>query len=222
MSAVAKNPRPDAAPEPKCDPKADKVEARRKAILEVARDVFLNQGYAAASMSEIASRVGGSKGTLYNYFRSKEELFGAFMSEACQGAANAAYQHLPPVGGDLRAALIDFGEIFLRFLFNEQVMAIHRLVVAEAGRFPELGRVFYENGPKRGETKLDAYFSEAVAAGKLRPCDTLKAARWFRDMVFADIYCRALWGVLDRPTPESMHAHSVEAVDIFLAAFGPE
>jgi AcrR family transcriptional regulator len=213
--------RPETAELKTPDAKPDKGEARRKAIVEVARDVFLNQGYAAASMSEIAARVGGSKGTLYNYFRSKEELFGAFMVDACQSAANVAYQHLPPVGGDLRPALVDFGELFLTFLLNEQVMAIHRLVVAEAGRFPELGRVFYENGPKRGEAKLTAYFEAAMEAGQLRRCDPLSAARWFRDMVFSDIYSRALWGVLGPVGKAEIRAHAEEAADIFLSAFGP-
>jgi AcrR family transcriptional regulator len=216
MSATAQK----ASQEPQ-DLKAEKAEARRKAILEVARDVFLNQGYAAASMSEIAARVGGSKGTLYNYFRSKEELFGAFMTDVCQVAANNAYQHLPPVGGELRGPLIEFGVSFLTFLLTEPTMSIHRLVVAEAGRFPELGRVFYETGPKRGEAKLQAYFDDAVAAGKLRPCDTLAAARWFRDMVFCDIYSRALWNVLGEPTPQQIRDHAAEAADIFLSAFGP-
>jgi TetR/AcrR family transcriptional regulator, mexJK operon transcriptional repressor len=224
MSAAAKSPRQtpevSAQSEPRPDPKADKVEARRRAIIETARDVFLTQGYAAASMSEIAAKVGGSKGTLYNYFRSKEELFAAFMVDACQGAANVAYQHLPSADEDLRGGLVDFGELFLTFLLNEQVMAIHRLVVAECGRFPELGRVFYENGPKRGETKLKSYFDGVVASGKLREYDTLSLARWFRDMVFCDVYSRALWGVLEKPTPQEIRRHAEEAADIFLAAFG--
>jgi AcrR family transcriptional regulator len=214
MSAVAEKPRPD--------PKADKVEARRRAILDVARDVFLNQGYAAASMSEIAARVGGSKGTLYNYFRSKEELFAAYMTDACQAAANVAYDQLPPVGGDLRPALIDFGQRFLKFLMTEEVMAVHRLVVAEAGRFPELGRIFYENGPKKGEQKLAAYFADAMAAGSLRQGDALGAARWFRDLVLADVYSRALWRVLESFTEADIRRHTQEAVDIFLEVFGPE
>jgi AcrR family transcriptional regulator len=52
-------------------------DAKRDTIIEVARQVFFEEGYAAASMSTIAARLGGSKGTLYNYFKSKEELFEA-------------------------------------------------------------------------------------------------------------------------------------------------
>ncbi len=62
-------------------------DAKRRAIIDVARAAFLAEGYAATSMSEIAAKLGGSKGTLYNYFRSKEELFEAFMAETCQGPA---------------------------------------------------------------------------------------------------------------------------------------
>src|ERR1700757_3560624 len=82
---------------------------RRRAILDVARDVFLKEGYAAASMSGIAARLGGSKGTLYNYFRSKEELFAAFMTDACGEQANALLDHMPDLGEDPHAALVETG-----------------------------------------------------------------------------------------------------------------
>ena len=79
-------------------------DAKRRAIIAVAREAFLARGYAATSMSEIAANLGGSKGTLYNYFRSKEELFGAFMVETCQGPAGEVFGRLPPLGesGDIR------------------------------------------------------------------------------------------------------------------------
>ncbi|HEY5071055.1 MAG TPA: TetR/AcrR family transcriptional regulator [Caulobacteraceae bacterium] len=196
-------------------------EARRRAIIEVAREAFLAQGYAATSMSEIAARLGGSKGTLYNYFRSKEELFAAFMVDTCEGSANAFFEELPPIGGDLRAALITLGSGLLGFLLKEEIMAVHRLVVAEAGRFPELGAVFYQSGPRRGEMRFEAYFREVMDAHQLRRGDPLIAGRWFRDLVLSDIYTRRLWGVREDLTPAKIRAHCTEAVDIFLAAFGP-
>src|SRR5262249_10746274 len=112
-------------------------EARRRAILDVAREVFMAQGYAAASMSEIAARLGGSKGTLYNYFRSKEDLFAAIIVDACAGPLSAVFDHLPDMGDDLPAALVDLGARFLGFILTPEPMAMHRLVVAESGRFPE-------------------------------------------------------------------------------------
>src|SRR5947209_16334161 len=63
-------------------PRLDR-DARREAILDVAQEVFLEEGFANASMSMIAARLGGSKGTLYNYFKSKDDLFNAYVERRC-------------------------------------------------------------------------------------------------------------------------------------------
>lgn len=193
---------------------------RRRAILDVAREIFLKEGYAAASMSAIAEQLGGSKGTLYNYFRSKEALFGAFMADACQSQADALFDHLPPVEGDLRGALVELGVGYISFLFSEQVVAIHRLVVAEAGRFPELGRVFYETGPHMGELRLATYLAGLMDEGHLRRCDPVGAARRLKDLCLSDLHSRRLWGVVGPLSQADVEAIVMEGVDIFLAAFG--
>jgi AcrR family transcriptional regulator len=198
-----------------------KSEARRRAILDVARELFLAQGFAATSMSEIAVRLGGSKGTLYNYFRSKEELFAAIMIDTCQGPANAVFGHMPSTDGDLRTALIELGSNLLNFILSAPSMTVHRVVVAESGRFPELGRIFYEAGPKMGQIKLEAFFKPVIESGRLTTCEPLVAARRFKDLVLSDVYSRRLWGVIDDLTPEQLHEHIAESVDIFLAAFAP-
>ena len=196
------------------------VDSRRDAILDVATQVFLEEGFAAASMSTIAARLGGSKGTLYNYFRSKEELFAAFMIDTCQGPANAVFDRLPPVGDDARAALVELGAGLLEFILREESMAVHRLVVAESGRFPELGRVFYETGPRLGESRLGEFMRQAMGAGLLRQGDPVEAGRWFKALILSDIYSRRLWGVISDPAPAEIRSHAIQAVDIFLAAFG--
>jgi AcrR family transcriptional regulator len=199
---------------------ASRSDQRRQAILDVASKAFLEEGYAATSMSAIAARVGGSKGTLYNYFRSKDELFAAFMSEVSGGAANALFDNLPPVGGDLRECLIELGVGFVSFVLSDPVIAVHRLVAAECGRFPALGRLFYETGPEQGEIRLAAYFTKVIAAGQMRPCDPTSAARRFKDLCLSDIYSRRLWGVSERLDPAVLEARVVEGVDIFLAYYG--
>ncbi|HLI66862.1 MAG TPA: TetR/AcrR family transcriptional regulator [Caulobacteraceae bacterium] len=199
-------------------------DARRRAILEVARDAFFAQGYAATSMSEIAARLGGSKGTLYNYFRSKEELFEAFITDFCQGPALAIFDAMPPVDADpdIRATLIRIGGGLLEFLLSEPMLQLHRLVVAEAGRFPELGRIFYEAGPKRGEVRFRTYFEQAIAAGLVRQGDPFVMGQRLKDLVLSDVYLRRLWGVLPSISAAQLRAHVEQSVDIFLRAFGPE
>ncbi len=195
-------------------------ETRRRAILEVAREVFLAQGYAATSMSEIALRLGGSKGTLYNYFRSKEELFAAFMADTCKGAVNAIFGHALEAGPDLRAALVEIGAGLLGFLLGDEILPVHRLVVAEAGRFPEIGRLFYETGPRQGELQFEAFFQRAIDAGQLPPGDAFAMGRRFKDLVLSDIYSRRQWGVLGRFTRADIRRHAEESTDLFLRLFG--
>jgi AcrR family transcriptional regulator len=196
-------------------------DARRRAILEVAREVFLAEGYAAASMSEIAARLGGSKGTLYNYFRSKEELFAAFMADTCQSHAAAVFDPLPPIGEGkaVRESLIDLGVTLLEFLLLDDMIIVHRLVVAEAGRFPELGRLFYEAGPQRGERRFTEYFRQAMAAGHMPPDDPQMVGQRLKDLVMSDVYLRRLWGVVGDLDPATLRAHVTQSVDIFLRAF---
>lgn len=204
-------------------PESVRGDAKRRAILAVARDVFVSQGYAATSMSEIAAKVGGSKGTLYNYFRSKEELFGAFMTDTCQELSLAIFDPLPPIeGADMRESLIDLGTRLMTFLLLDEMIAIHRLVVAEAGRFPELGRLFYEAGPQKGEVRFEEYFKRAMAAGRIRADDPKMVGQRLKDLVMSDVYMRRLWGVLHEINPGDLRVHVARSVDIFLRAFGVE
>src|SRR5580693_595099 len=116
-------------------------EERREAIMAVAREVFFEHGYTGTSMSAIAARLGGSKGTLYNYFKSKEELFEAQIRDLCGGASGRL---LNLIGGDAppAQALTEFGCNYLQHLFSDQSIKLFRVLVAEAPRVPELGRLF--------------------------------------------------------------------------------
>jgi len=198
-------------------------DAKRRAILDVASEVFLAQGYAATSMSEIAARLGGSKGTLYNYFRSKEELFSAFITDTCQGPAMAIFDHLPASGAGkpIRENLTSLGVAFLGFILSPKLIAINRVVVGETGRFPELGRMFFDAGPGRGEARFAHLVERAMDAGELRPEDPVRAGRCLKDLILSDYHHRQLWGVLGEITPARIEAHVAYVVDAFLRAFAP-
>jgi AcrR family transcriptional regulator len=195
-------------------------DARRQGILDVAREVFLAEGYAAASMSTIAARVGGSKGTLYNYFRSKEELFEAFIRNECAAEADAAFT-IAPEETDVRRALMGLGERVATFLLSDLVVAIHRLVIAEAGRFPELGRALYAAGPKQRVARLGDYLKAQMDAGRLRRADHQRAAEQFIALCRAGLHEARLWNLAERPTPEDIRLNVEAAVSTFMAAYGP-
>lgn len=191
---------------------------RRRVIIEIAREIFLTEGYAAASMSAIASRLGGSKGTLYNYFPSKEALFAEFMRLECEVEGLLAHELGDGETGDIAAALAGLGRRMVNFVFSEKAQAIHRLVIAEAGRFPELGRVFYETGPHRGLTKLSGHLEGWMDQGLLKRADPFRAAQQFSELCKAGLYQKSLWA-LSTPTEAEIEQNVDEAVAIFLAYY---
>jgi AcrR family transcriptional regulator len=197
-----------------------KREDRREIILDVARDCFLAEGFAATSMSTIAARLGGSKGTLYNYFKNKEELFAAMMQRVC-GELQATLFDIGPDGGGPEARLTHFARTFLGHLMNPEAMGIQRLVVSESGRFPQLGRVFYESGPKIVLGRIGDYLQELMDAGRLRRTDPLIAAQHFKDLAISGIYWPRMWGVAAAPTTAQVDEQVTRAVDTFLRAYAP-
>jgi len=192
---------------------------RRDRILQVARAVFFEAGYASATMSTIAARLGGSKATLYAYFKSKEELFRAIVCEQC-----ALVQGLvedPKPGEDVRQALIRIGERLLSLLMADASIRTLRLIVEEGPRAPELAALFMQAGPQLGERRLAEFFAEACEDGRLKPVDPVTAARQFSALVKGNLHLRGLLGLIDDPQPEVIRAEVEAAVDMFLAAYGP-
>lgn len=177
------------------------------------------QGYGAVSMDAIARAAGVSKATLYAYFSSKDQLFATIIGEACQERI-AAGALLPSEVTDLRAALTAFGGRLLRFFLEERALAIHRVVIAESTRFPELGRAFYDNGPAALHRTVGDWLAEQNAAGRLTVPDPLMAAEQFVSMLRTCLFLRASLG-LTPPADAEIDATVDAAVTTFLKAFAP-
>jgi AcrR family transcriptional regulator len=193
---------------------------RRQAIVDIAREVFLTEGYADATMSAIAARLGGSKTTLYAYFPSKESLFVAFLKQECELEAEIAHA-LDHPDDDLGAALKHLGCKLMNFVLSEKILRVHQLVIAEAQRFPELGRTFYTEGPRAGLERYAALFQNWMDEGRLRKADPMHAAEQFGELCKAGIYHRRLWSVAV-PTAAEIEANVARAVALFLSYYATE
>lgn len=203
-------------------PSPARTDLRRRAILDVAGEAFRQDGYAATSMSSIAARLGGSKGTLYNYFRSKEELFAAFMDDVCGEDVMPLFAQLPGPDADLREGLIAFGVRFYGFITSEPRVSIYRVIIGEAGRFPELGRIFYEAGPHIGEQRLGDYFGGLMARGLIRQADRTVIARHFKELCMSGMHQMRLMGVAPDMDEAAIRASVTAGVEAFLRAYAPE
>jgi TetR/AcrR family transcriptional repressor of mexJK operon len=198
-------------------PRSDRDE-RRENILQIAHMAFLEDGYAATSMSSIAAAVGGSKATLYNYFSSKEELFSAVIAERCRDFEEMLYD-ADLESQDFRKALTTLGERAVRWMLRDDSIATYRLITAETGRFPELGRAFYLAGPQKGKEMLAEFFGRAAERGHLKPGYMMAMAIHFMTLCKGELQHRKLWSI-DTPTDKDIETTVATGVNVFLAAYG--
>jgi AcrR family transcriptional regulator len=196
----------------------DDESAKRRQIVEGARQVFLSRGFDAASMMDIAKAAGVSKGTLYVYFKNKEELFAAIVQQECCTHSEGAFQ-LDDNDSDVADVLTRVGIELVNFLCKPDNAASLRIVIAIADRMPEIGKVFYENGPANGIIQLSRYLEAQVRAGMLAIEDCEVAAGQFLDACQATLFKPVLFNFAPPPTADRIRYVVRIAVDAFLAAY---
>jgi TetR/AcrR family transcriptional regulator, mexJK operon transcriptional repressor len=195
---------------------------RREAMIAFAKEVFAANGYAGTSMSNIAARLGGSKATLYSYFKSKEELFAAVIEKKCELIQNMLNEAQIESGGDLRAALTHFGVRFLQLILSDESVATFRLATAEVERFPEIGHAIYNSGVRENQRRMAEFLERAKDAGYLRQdTDAAVAAEQFSDLCLSGIHRRRLWNVSPAPSSGEICANVERAVATFMRAYAP-
>ena len=191
--------------------------AKRRQIIEGAQRVFLNKGFDAASMNEIARVAGVSKGTLYVYFKSKEELFAAIVGERVHEQGHQIFTL--DRDADIDSELTRVGQAFSKFMSRPNAVSELRTVMAIANRMPELGVRFYLAGPASAVAQRRVYLEDKVQAGVLEPHDCEVSAAQFIDACLATTFKPMIFNHSGPPSDEKV-AHVVGmAVRTFLAAY---
>jgi TetR/AcrR family transcriptional repressor of mexJK operon len=160
-------------------------------ILDVATALFLADGFGVTSIEAVARRAGISKRTFYHRFRGKEVLFEAVVRrliERWTPPFDAALLEAPSVEETLRRA----AQYMLEVALTPEALALHRMVIAEAERFPELARILHELGSAVGIERIARYLDQHIAAGELAAIDPRFAAEQFILMVVTGPRRRAL------------------------------
>ena len=196
--------------------------ARPGTILQAATTVFLRNGYLGTSMDEIAALAGVSKQTVYKHFTDKERLFSQIVTATVNELADPDHDEVLNLRdtGDLERDLRDFARRQLGAVMQPRLLQLRRLVIAEAGRFPQLGRLFYERGPGRTIDALAAMFQRLASRGVLELDDARIAAAHFNWLVMSVPLNQALLLGDDQPaTPAELDSYADAGVRAFLAAY---
>jgi AcrR family transcriptional regulator len=191
--------------------------SKRRQILDGARKLFLDLGFDAASMGEIARAAGVSKGTLYVYFADKNRLFEAIVEEESLEQGKVAFNFDP--ARDVPTTLMDFGQAFIEVLCRPGGGSALRTVMAIAERMPEVGRRFYQNVIALKIRRLAGYLEARVAAGDLEIGDCELAAAQFMQMCQATLFQPFIFQAAPAPSAERIARVVESATRMFLAAY---
>jgi AcrR family transcriptional regulator len=193
--------------------------AKRRQIIHGARAVFLSMGFDGASMGEIARAARVSKGTLYVYFKDKDELFKAIAAKECVFQAEGIFS-FDEADPDVEAVLMRVFTGFVKALCEPGRHSSLRTVIAIADRMPEVGQMFYQAGPAVGLARTRAYLEAEVAAGRLVIPDCEIAAAQLIESSHATLFKPMLFNFAPSPpTPERIEYVVGIAVKAFLAAY---
>jgi len=207
--------------QPKCS-EADAVTAemspKRRQVVEAAETLFFANGYGAVSMDQIARTAGVSKATLYAYFPSKDALFAHIV--ATKGADSPLSCDLfPDDVADLRATLEDIGGRILKFMLLDRTLAIYRIALAESGRFPELGRAFYQNGPQQFATRFQTWLGHLQSQGLVKVPDLALATHQFMALMRCGVFFRRSLSLPPEPSELEINQTIAAAAETFLRAY---
>lgn len=188
-------------------------------ILDIATDLFLADGYGATSIEDIARTAQISKRTFYHRYPDKRALFAAVVQRVVERVQPANVPALFADDAPLDQVLLRLARAILRAALAPQALALHRMIVAEAGRFPDLAAVVAGQGATPAAiTQIAAVLARGGSAGTLTSERTRFAATQFFHMVVAVPQRRAL-GLGEPMTPEEIEPWARDTVRLFLSGY---
>jgi AcrR family transcriptional regulator len=198
---------------------------KRRAILDAARRVFLDRGYAGASMDEVAALADVSKVTVYRHFSDKTSLFTATVTGAIQEAEQTSRSLVDNLGAsvDVERDLHVFARQHITVVTQPHLMQMRRMIIAEATRFPELARTWHRTGPELAHAKLAEQISRLTERGLLRAADPLLAAQNLNYLILSVPMNEAMFAGQHKPfSRRRLHRYADEAIRVFMAAYGAD
>jgi TetR/AcrR family transcriptional regulator, mexJK operon transcriptional repressor len=192
------------------------------AILEAARQVFFANGFVGASMDQVAARASVSKQTVYKHFSDKEALFREVVTNVVRARdGGIATDFLSTGDGPIGERLRSFARQFLKGVMRPDVLKLRRLVIGEAGRFPELGQSFYDLGPKRATEQLALALRGAASRQSMPLEDPERAAEHLLSLILSTPLNQAmLLGDEYSFTDVGLESYADEGVTAFMRAYG--
>lgn len=195
-------------------PPSSRRDRKRAQIVAAAKEIFFKEGYAGASMDQITARAGISKATLYAHFSSKEALLLEVVDDVLEPIRTAMGDL--PRDDDLDRWLVQVGCMASRLLMSPDIIALQRLAIAEATRFPEIARAFDKSDAEAAFNVVMPVIEAAITEGKLKTGKPEIALSHFFEMCFGKRLRDVLLGLAKVPNNDEIEGSVRRAVDAFM------
>ena len=193
--------------------------AKREAILEAAKGLFVRLGFDAVSMDQIAAEAGVSKLTVYSHFGDKDALFAAAVESHCTQAMPDSLMQAHPET-PIRERLTEIATAFYTMIASPEAIAGHRILCSPRLAHSPLPQSFWDAGPRRVQDRFAVLLDARVAAGDLDIPDTGLAASQFFTLLKGEPHARMVFGCDCAEPRLAAPAHIAACVDMFLRAYG--
>ncbi len=206
--------------QPSSGPGRPKDPAKRLAILEAAKRLFMQKGYEGSSMDAIAAEAGVSKLTVYSHFTDKETLFACAVESKCEEQLPPLYFELKTEAG-IDTTLLAIGRGFNALINSEESVAMMRLVMSQGAQGTQMSQLFYDAGPKRMLQAMKHLLEQADQLGLLRVEHPQQAAEHFFSLIKGGCHFRRLIGCIEPPSEQTADEHVQDVVQLFVRAYQP-
>ncbi|PHH42681.1 TetR/AcrR family transcriptional regulator [Pseudomonas putida] len=201
-------------------PGRPKDPAKRRAILDAAKTLFLSHGYANTSMDAVAAEAGVSKLTVYSHFNDKETLFSSAVMAKCEEQLPPLFFELP-AGIPVKNVLLNIARGFHQLINSDESVNLHRLMMALGTQDPKLSQIFFEAGPERMVQGMERLLKRIDETGALRIDLPRNAAEHFFCLIKGAGNFRLLYCCGEPLSEEASESHVQEVVGLFMRAYRP-
>jgi AcrR family transcriptional regulator len=196
-------------------------QARPGEILEAALAVFAEKGFAAARMEDIALKAGVTKGTIYLYFPSKEEVFKQLAREHVGAALGAGIEQARNHQGSAREFLALFFTIVGGLIQRSEGAVLPKIIIGESGNFPELARFWHDEVIEKAMSMLSGVIERGIAKGELRPIMPEYAVRTIMSAILMSLIWRTVFAPFE-PEPLDIPKFLAFHLDVVMRGLAPE
>jgi TetR/AcrR family transcriptional regulator, mexJK operon transcriptional repressor len=201
-------------------PGRPKDPAKRQAILDAAKSLFLSNGYANTSMDAVSAEAGVSKLTVYSHFNDKETLFSAAVVAKCEEQLPPLFFELPD-GIAVETVLLNIARGFHQLINSDESVNLHRLMMTLGSQDPKLSLIFFEAGPERMLHGMERLLGRIDQSGALSIDKPRNAAEHFFCLLKGAGNFRLLYGCSEPLAGEAAESHVREVVGLFMRAYRP-